>query len=283
MNILSLHSQVVAGHVGNSAAVLPLQLLGFEVWAVPTVVYSNHPGHGSFTGRVTPADEITALVDGLDGRGLLTGCDGLLVGYMGDLAQMGAAADIVDRVCKCNPDVIVCCDPILGDRDSGVYVRDSVPEAIAEQLIPLANLATPNHFELEILTGTVIQTLDDALDAAQKLGMKGPDTIICTSLEREGAPAHQIETLMAGPKGAWLGQHEALAKTPHGTGDMLAALLLGHRLLGKPPEAALEAALSSVWSVIQASAGTPSQELALIAAQAQITAPELSVRVEKIS
>jgi pyridoxine kinase len=283
MNILSLHSQVIAGHVGNNAVVLPLQMLGFEVWAIPTVVYSNHPGHGTFTGRMTPADEITALVDGLDDRGLLSHCDGVLVGYLGDPAQARAAADTIERVRQQSPAATVCCDPILGDRDIGLYVREEVPEAISNYLIPLANLATPNHFELEFLTRTTVKTLDDALAAAQQLRMSGPDLVVCTSLERAQAQANQMETLLVGPLGNWLGRHDrVVAQAPHGTGDLFAALLLGQRLQGKTPEMALKAALSSVWSVVQASEGARDQELALVAARAQIAAPELSAKVEKL-
>jgi pyridoxine kinase len=282
MNILSLHSQVVAGHVGNGAAVLPLQLLGFEVWAVSTVLYSNHPGHGTFTGRVTPATEITALVDGLDQRGLLASCDGVLVGYLGDPAQAEAVSQAIIRVRAANPHVIVCCDPVLGDRDSGLYVSPGVPEALATHLIPIADIVTPNHFELEHLSGAAISSLGGAVTACQELREQGSGSVVCTSLGREGALAGQIETLLVEPKGVWLGRHDAVADAPHGTGDMLAALMLGHRLLDAPPDLALKTALASIWSVIRASVGESNQELALVAAQDQITAPSLPVQMENM-
>jgi pyridoxine kinase len=170
----------------------------------------------------------------------------------------------------------------LGDRDGGQYVREGVPDEISKHLIPKANLTTPNHFELETLTGTSIRTLGEALAAAGRLREAGPEVVVCTSLERTETPPGQVETLLVGPEGAWLGRHNAVTQAPHGTGDMLAALLLGHWLRGEPPERALAAALSAVWSVVQASTDPPDQELALVSAQAQITAPSHTVQVEKV-
>ena len=283
MNILSLHSQVVAGHVGNGAAVLPLQLLGFEVWAVPTVLYSNHPGHGTFTGRVTPADEMTALIDGLDRRGLLKECDGVLVGYMGDRSHATVAAETIARVRAQNPNAAVCCDPILGDRDTGIYVVDGVADAVGGELLPCADIATPNHFELETLTGATIGTLNDALAATGQLRARGPAMVVCSSLRREDAQHGSLETLVTTPDGAWIVRNAEVDDPPHGTGDMLAALILGHTIRGEPPEDAARLAVSAVWSIIAASAGRADKELALVDAFENVTAPQFSAEIERLA
>lgn len=279
MNILSLNSQVVAGHVGNSAAVLPLQLLGFEVWAIPTVLYSNHPGHGAFTGRVTPADEIEALVDGLDQRGQLNDCDGVLVGYLGNAAQGAAAADSISRVQERNPEALVLCDPVMGDRDSGLYVSKDVCDAVKNALLPRADIVTPNHFELETLAGSPVRSLDEAIIAAKQLR---PETVVCTSLQCDGVAGGQVETLLSTAAGSWVVRNEYIDRAPHGTGDMLAALVLGHIVLGRPPEDAVQLAVSAVWSVIAASAASVVEELALVDARANIEAPGLMAGIEKI-
>ncbi len=283
MNILSLHSQVVSGHVGNNAAVLPLQLMGFEVWAVPTVLYSNHPGHGTYTGSVTPADEISALIDGMEQRGRLGECHGVLTGYLGDSAQAATVADAVSRVRRQTPTAIICCDPILGDQGTGIYVRDGVPEAITKHLIPAANLATPNYFELEILTGTTIRTLTDALAAGHQLRSLGPDTVVCSSLQREDGPADEIETLLVTGAGAWIARNPKVPNPPNGTGDLLAALILGHTLRGAAPDQALAASVSTVHSIVAASSGRSDKELALIDAQSNVTAPQFSAKVEQVA
>jgi len=84
MNILSIQSWVSYGHVGNAAAVFPMQRLGHEVWAVNTVQFSNHTGYGSWRGTVFPPQLIRDLVAGIEERGVLPRCDALLSGYLGD-------------------------------------------------------------------------------------------------------------------------------------------------------------------------------------------------------
>src|SRR5690349_1486037 len=122
MNLLSIQSHVAYGHVGNSAAVFALQRMGVEVWPVHTVQFSNHPGYGGFRGQAFDADLIRNVVQGIDERGVLGECDGILSGYLGDAATGAAVLDAVARVKRANPAARYCCDPVIGDADSGVYV-----------------------------------------------------------------------------------------------------------------------------------------------------------------
>src|SRR5688572_27846842 len=63
--VLALSSQVARGHVGLSAVVPALQRLGHEVWPLPTILLSNHPGHAHAAGlRVDPA-ALEEMVDAL--------------------------------------------------------------------------------------------------------------------------------------------------------------------------------------------------------------------------
>src|SRR5947209_11157152 len=112
MNILSIQSWVAYGHVGNAAAIFPLQRLGAEVWAINTVQFSNHPGYGSWTGQVATSAEISTLVDGVEARGALSACDAILSGYMGDPSIGEAILDAVRRVRRANPSALYCCDPV---------------------------------------------------------------------------------------------------------------------------------------------------------------------------
>ena len=90
LSILSIQSHVVYGHVGNSAAVFPLQRIGCEVWPIHTVQFSNHTGYPDWRGRVFDAGLIDDCVAGLAARGALARCDGVLSGYMGS-PEIGAA------------------------------------------------------------------------------------------------------------------------------------------------------------------------------------------------
>lgn len=205
-NILSIQSWVSFGHVGNAAAVFPLQRLGFEVWAIHTVQFSNHTGYGAWTGTVFPPEAVAGLIEGIEARGVLPECGAVLSGYMGSEGTVAAVVDAVRRVRAANPDALYACDPVMGDVGRGVFVRPELPDLIAAQAIPEADIVTPNQFELELLTGVTVDTLEHALDAARALRQRmragGPRVVLLTSLVRSGAPENSIETLAVTDDGA---------------------------------------------------------------------------------
>ena len=172
LNILSIQSWVAYGHVGNASAIFPLQRLGAEVWGVHTVQFSNHTGYGAWRGQVFGADLIGECVAGIEERGVLGRCDAVLSGYLGS-AEIGAAVrDAALKVKAANPQALWCCDPVIGDTGRGVFVRPGIPEFLRDQALPAADIATPNQFELEWLTGQVITSLDTAKAAITALGKK---------------------------------------------------------------------------------------------------------------
>src|SRR5215470_17998943 len=148
MNILSIQSHVAYGHVGNAAATFPLQRLGIEVWPIHTVQFSNHTGYGQWRGRVFEPDVIGELVQGIEERGVLGACDGVLSGYMGSAAIGEAILEAVARVKAANPAARYCCDPVIGDAGRGRYVRPEIPALLRERALAQADVVTPNQFEL---------------------------------------------------------------------------------------------------------------------------------------
>lgn len=149
MNLLSIQSHVVYGHVGNDAAVFPLQRLGVDVWPIHTVQFSNHTGYGAWRGEVFGAAAIREVMQGIEERGILGTCDGVLSGYMGSAEIGEAILDAVGRVKGANPKARYCCDPVIGDIDTGIFVRPGIPEFIRERAIPAADFVAPNQFELD--------------------------------------------------------------------------------------------------------------------------------------
>jgi pyridoxine kinase len=273
MNILSIQSWVAYGHVGNASAVFPLQRLGAEVWAVNTVQFSNHTGYGSWTGSVFTGAEIAAVVDGIAARGVLATCDAVLSGYMGSAGIGEAILDAVARVKAANPAALYCCDPVIGDAGTGVFVRPGIPELMRERALPRADIATPNQFELEYLTGAAIATLAEAKAAVAALQARGPRTVLVTSLRTEATPADAID-LLAGEAGAFhLLRTPLLALTASGAGDAIAALFLLHRLRSGSVVAALEAAGSSVFGLLRRTAEAGSPEILTVAAQEEFVSP----------
>jgi pyridoxine kinase len=196
MNILSLQSHVSYGHVGNSAAVFALQRLGIEVWPIHTVQFSNHTGYETWRGRAFDAGLIRELAQGLGERGALARCDGVLSGYIGSAEIGGAVLDAVTLVKRANPKARYCCDPVIGDADSGRYVSPVAADFMRERAVPAADIVTPNHFELDWLTGRTTQSLASALAAIDELRDLGPRVVLVTSLTTGETPPDSIDLLV---------------------------------------------------------------------------------------
>ena len=277
MNILSIQSWVAYGHVGNASAVFPLQRLGAEVWSINTVQFSNHTGYGQWTGQVYTGAMVRELVDGIGARGALARCDAVLSGYMGDAGIGSAILHAVETVRAANPNAIYCCDPVIGDFDTGVYVRHGIEQLMREAALPQADIATPNRFELERLTGMVCPTLDAVKQAAERLrAMMRPDGLRCvllTSLETETTPGDHIDMVAAEGGGFWQLRTPKLPVAVNGAGDAIAALFLFHRLRTGSAAAALGAAGSSVHGLLRYTAELGRREIAMVAAQEEFVAP----------
>ena len=273
MNILSIQSSVAYGHVGNSAAVFPLQRMGFEVWPVNTVHFSNHTGYGQWRGRILPAEDVADIIRGIEDRGVLAGCDVVLSGYMGDASLGEVIVGAAGRVKELNPKAIYCCDPVMGDAGRGFFVKPGIPRFIKEVAVPAADVVTPNQFELEFLTGVEVRDLDDALEAADKARRLGPETVLTTSLRRTDAAAETIEMLAVSKEGAWLVQTPMLALEVNGAGDATTALFLASLLRGAALEEALSMTASAVYAVLEETHRTGSREMSLVCAQESIVEP----------
>jgi pyridoxine kinase len=289
MNILSIQSHVAFGHVGNAAAVFPLQRLGFEVWPINTVQFSNHTGYPSSRGRVFDALHVAELVTGLAERGLLGRCDAVLSGYLGDAALGAAILDAVVRVRAANPEALYACDPVMGDVAQGVFVRPDIPAFMAERAVPAADLITPNQFELELLTGEAVSSLADAVAGARKALALGPQVVLVTSLRHDGTAAADIEMLAVTAQSASrvVTPFLHMDPAPNGAGDALAALFLafyikGGRSIEAVPEALGQAA-AAVFAVIAETQRAGTRELQLIAAQDQLARPSRHFPVEPVA
>ena len=273
MNILSIQSHVAYGHVGNASAVFPMQRLGHEVWPINTVQFSNHTGYGAWRGPVFSAETIREVLTGVEERGVLPGCDGVLSGYMGDPATGAAILEAAARVKAANSRALYCCDPVIGDVGRGVFVRAGIPEFMRDRAIPMADVATPNQFELEFLTGVRIDSLDSAKAAAEALRRAGPETVLVTSLQTPETPNDAIELLAVDGEGAFRLRTPLLPVSVNGAGDAVAALFFVHLLTTGSAAEALAMAGSSIYGVLKATAEAGSRELLTVAAQDEFVRP----------
>src|SRR5882762_8435940 len=95
MTVISIQSQVAYGHVGNSAAVFPMQMHGIDVVAVPTTLLSNRPGYKTIRGRVLDAPLVADLLLGIEERGAVDTSQVILWGYRGSPEIAAVGADFV--------------------------------------------------------------------------------------------------------------------------------------------------------------------------------------------
>jgi pyridoxine kinase len=248
MNILSIQSEVVYGHVGQGAARFALQRLGHEVWALPTVLYSSHAGYRHVQGDTLPADLLVRLLDGLAANGWLARCDAVLSGYLGSAEHAEVVADAVSRVKRANPKALYCLDPVIGD-DGRVYAKRGVAEAIARCLLPVADIVTPNAFELQQLSALPVRDRSDAKLAAARLGR--PLVFVTSVSDR----SDRIGTAAVSAGECWFASTPLLPDVPHGSGDLIAALLLAEQLKGAPLRDGLEKSVARVFHILAASRG----------------------------
>jgi len=283
MAILSIQSHTVYGHVGNSAATLPLHRLGFDVWPVPAAVLAFHNGHGKPAIRFTPAAEVRALVASMAGIGLFSDCKAVLSGWLGQADNAAAVLDAVRTVRAANPGALWLCDPVIGEVGDGVYVPADLAAAIRDTLVPAADVVTPNQFELEWLTGLRIDSLASAI-AALRAGLDlGPKIVVCTSVRREDRSPGLLETMVATRDGVWVASTPELNDLIYGAGDMFAALFLARLLRGKSPKKAMAFATAAVYGVLRASVDSGSREPLLVQAQAEFNAPTFNPQCERVA
>ena len=279
--VLSIQSHVVAGHVGNDAAAFALQRLGVEVWPVHTVQFSNHPGHGAWTGQAFDAAHVRSLIDGLDARGYLRRVNAVLSGYVGTAETGAAIADVVARVKAQNANAIYCCDPVMGDVGPGLFVKPDVPPFFVNIAMPLADIATPNVFELSLLTGTPaseLVTVPELIAAALTLIERGLRVVLVTSVHIAGDD--RIATLAVTAEHAWRVStpYIPLTPMPNGMGDCIAALFLGRYLQHHDVALALSQSVSSLYALVRGTDASMPRDLNLIAMQdALVHAPETFV------
>ncbi|MFA6264626.1 MAG: pyridoxal kinase PdxY [Pseudolabrys sp.] len=280
MNLISIQSHVVFGHVGNSAAVYPLQRMGVEVWPIHTVQFSNHTGYGAWQGEVFGGKLIRDLMAGLNDRGVLSECDGLLSGYMGSAEIAEAILEAVAMVRRANPSARYACDPVIGDVGKGVFVSEGIPDFIRKKALPAADIVTPNQFELDFLTGRQSNSRAAARDAVKALHDLGPRAVLVTSLHTDDTPDGSIDMLASDDTGCYLLRTPKLDLVANGAGDLIAALFFAHYLREGGTRETLAKAGASVFGILQKSMEAGASEIQVVLAGDEVVAPSNTFEVE---
>lgn len=282
MKILSIQSAVAYGHVGNSAAVFPLQRIGVEVLPVSTVLFSNHTGYGAWRGPLISPDDVREVITGIEERGVLSNVDVVLSGYQGGEGIGDVILDAVARVKAANPTAIYSCDPVMGNAKSGCFVAPAIPILLREKVVPQADIITPNQFELGFLTDTEPDTLESTLASVDKAFAMGPSTVLVTSVERPDRPEGTIEMLAADQSGAWIVQTPHLPLKANGSGDVTAALFTAHYRESGSAAIALARTASSVFDLLENTLNSGERELQLVESQEAYAHPRMQFEVTQV-
>jgi len=282
VKILSIQSAVAYGHVGNSAAVFPLQRIGVEVLPVYTVNFSNHTGYGAWRGPLISPDDVRDVITGIEERGVFDQIDVVLSGYQGSEGIADVILDAVARVKAANPDAVYACDPVMGNAKSGCFVAPAIPVLLRDRVVPAADIITPNQFELGYLTDTEPDTLESTLASVDLIRASGPRTVLVTSVERPDRPAGTIEMLAVTDDGAWLVQTPLLPFKANGSGDVTAALFTAHLRRTGDAADALGRTVSSVFDLLQRTYESGQRELQLVESQEFYASPRMQFAVEQV-
>jgi pyridoxine kinase len=282
VKILSIQSAVAYGHVGNSAAVFPLQRIGVEVLPVYTVNFSNHTGYGAWRGPLIAPDDVRDVIAGIEERGVFGTIDAVLSGYQGGEGIADVIIDAVARVKAANPDAIYACDPVMGNARSGCFVAPAIPVLLRDRVVPVADVITPNQFELGYLTGTEPHDLASTLESADRARELGPRTVLVTSVERPDREEGTLEMLAVDDDGAWVVATPQLPLKANGSGDVTAALFTAHyRATGSAAEALARTA-SSVFGLLEQTLASGERELQLVEAQQHYAHPRMEFESRQV-
>jgi pyridoxine kinase len=263
-----------------------MQMHGIDVIAVPTTLLSNRPGYPTIRGRVLDAPLVADLLLGVEERGALDTSRMILSGYLGSPEIAAVVADFVARAKARNPKLTYCCDPVLGDRDRGLFVQAEIPPLVRDRLCRLADIITPNHFEFEFLCGMKTTTINQVIAQAQALLARGPSTIVVTSAELADTADGEIETLAIerSKEGfkegftekfkAWRVRTPKLPISPSGTGDLFASLFVAARVRGSDTPDALSHATSAIFAVLERTALSGTEEMRIVESAEMLVHPK---------
>ena len=268
-DILLIQSYVAYGYVGNRAAMFPLQRLGFEVTAVNTVQFSNHTGYENFAGDVMTSDHLSRVLSGIEKRGIFKDFSAVLSGYLGSAELGELILQTVRKIKRENPSAYYCCDPVMGDAGVGMFIPAKVAEFIRQECVPLADILTPNLYELAYLAEQSVESLNSikAIQAAcNKLHQRGPRIILVTG----------IQMLLSFDKNLYVLETPKfdLKWPPSGSGDATSALFVGYLLKLNDPKKALEKTAASIFELFKATFEAGTRELQFIGAQELMIHPK---------
>jgi pyridoxine kinase len=217
-----------------------------------------------------------ALMDDLSSAPWVGEVGAVLSGYLGSADQAQSVARLVSSLKNRNPVLRYVCDPVIGDS-GGLYVPEALATAIRDRLLPLADIATPNRYELQWIVQAQLDTARAVMEAAL---MTGPPMTLVTS-----APAMMaggIGNLLVTPSHAWLAEHRMIEHPPNGLGDLTAAVFLARLMAGEKPDKALQSTTASVFEILARTAKRGADELQIETDAGSLSHPMAMVQMRQL-
>lgn len=204
---------------------------------VPTTIFSNHTGFASFF-LEDFTDKMRPYMD--EWRKLELHFQGICTGFLGSPKQIAIVSDFL-RDFK-EKDTVVIVDPVMGDYGKmyPTYSRETCLKM--RELIPLADIITPNLTEACILAGIPYEekwSRKKLLWLAQHLSAMGPEKVVITGIIQgefianycyeKGKEPCMFRTVKAGTQRS-------------GTGDIFASIVAADAVNGVPFEQSVKKA-----------------------------------------
>ena len=253
---LVISSYVAASRVGATASAFCLRRLGIDTIVIPTTVLGRHPGWGAPGGTSLTAEHMRDMWAAIKAQNIPI--DAVMTGYLADDSHIDVAAEIISDVKAVNPEAIILVDPVMGDHGK-LYIPESRAKAIIAKLMPLADVITPNAWELSFITDTPALSLEDILSSAGALST----ACLVTSVPHDST----IGAVFADGPARYFVHHDKFDSVPHGGGDSLAATFLAHLLSGDLRRDALAKSVASIFAILTAAIESDAGELPLIREQ----------------
>ncbi|MGB1928972.1 MAG: bifunctional hydroxymethylpyrimidine kinase/phosphomethylpyrimidine kinase [Mariniblastus sp.] len=141
-------------------------------------------------------------------------------------------------------------DPVMVSRAGDKLIDDAAIETLRQEILPLADVLTPNIFEAQILIGDEIATVEDMMKAARELGSLGPKAVLIKGGALKENPT-AVDVWSDGKSCKVIETERVETNNTHGSGCTLSAAIAANLALGLDSEKAIRNAKEYVTEALR--------------------------------
>jgi hydroxymethylpyrimidine/phosphomethylpyrimidine kinase len=244
--VLAIAGSDSGGGAGIQADLKTIAALGgYGMSAITALTAQNtvavtaiHPVPAPFVG-----EQIDAVLGDI-------GADAVKIGMLYSAELIRTVADRLRRHGAAN----VVLDPVMVAQSGGRLLQPEAVAALAEELMPLADVATPNLPEAEALIGEPIRTGAEQKEAARRIARLGCRSVLVKGGHAQAEESTDCLYLAAEARGVEFPAPRIQSRNTHGTGCTLSAAIAVRLARGDRIEEAVRRAKDYVHRAIQAGA-----------------------------